>query len=189
MPSMRIVLQLPQVERKKLSRPSKCPYCKGEVFQRWGTGSRQIKDTKVRTVKVSRYKCTGCRRTFRAYSQGVSHAQQSKRLMKLCVIMWSLGLSHRSVVLILSVFGISLSHMSGWRDVQEEGKRIRHKMRWKTTRVAGVDGAWLNGKSVHVSSVTTIDQSLIATGFPYTNFRYLSEFIETNLTWSISIDA
>ena len=148
---MKIVLQLPQVERKKLNRPSKCPYCKGEVFQRWGTGSRQIKDTKVRTVKVSRYKCTSCRRTFRAYPEGVSHAQQSERLMKLCVIMWSLGLSHRSVVLILAVFGISLSHMSGWRDVQEDGKRIRHKLKWKAARVAGVDGAWINGRGILVA--------------------------------------
>jgi len=148
---MRIVLQLPQVERKKLARPARCPHCKGEVFQRWGIGVRQIKDTKVRTVKVSRYKCTSCRRTFRAYPEGVSHAQQSERLMKLCVIMWSLGLSHRSVVLILSVFGISLSHMSGWRDVQQEGKHIRHKLKWKTVRVAGVDGAWINGRGIMVA--------------------------------------
>ena len=148
---MRIVLQLPPVERKKLTRPSKCPYCKGEVFQRWGTGNRQIKDTKVRRIQVSRYKCTSCRRTFRAYPEGVSHAQQSERLKKLCLIMWSWGLSHRSIVMILSVFGISLSHMSGWRDVQEEGKRIRHKLRWKAVRVAGVDGAWINGRGIMVA--------------------------------------
>ena len=148
---MKIVLQLPQVERKKLTRPSKCPYCKGEVFQRWGTSNRQIKDTKVRSVKVPRYKCTKCWRAFRSYSEGVSRAQQSERLMKLCVIMWSLGLSHRSVVLILSVFGISLSHMSGWRDVQEVGKRIRHKLKWKAVRVTGVDGAWINGRGIMVA--------------------------------------
>jgi transposase-like protein len=148
---MKIVLQLPQVERKKLTRPSKCLHCKGEVFQRWGLGIRQIKDTKVRSVKVSRYKCTSCRRTFRAYPEGVSHAQQSERLMKLCVIMWSLGLSHRSVVMILSVFGISLSHMSGWRDVQEAGKRIRRRLKWKAARVAGVDGAWINGQGIMVA--------------------------------------
>lgn len=148
---MKIVLQLPQVERKKLTRPSKCPYCKGEVFQRWGMFCRQIKDTKVRTVKVPRYKCTSCHRTFRAYPEGVSHAQQSERLMKLCVIMWSLGLSHRSVVMILAVFGISLSHMSGWRDVQEAGKQIRRRLKWKAARVVGVDGAWINGKGVLVA--------------------------------------
>jgi transposase-like protein len=148
---MKIVLQLPQVKRKKLTRPTKCPYCKGEVFQRWGMVDRQIKDTKVRTVKVPRYKCTICRRTFRAYPEGVSHAQQSERLMKLCVIMWSLGLSHRSTVLILSVFGLSLSHMSGWRSVQREGKQIRQKLQWRSARVVGVDGAWVAGKGIMVA--------------------------------------
>jgi transposase-like protein len=137
---MNIVLQLPRVERKKLSRPSQCPYCKGATFQRWGVVSRRIKDTKVRRVRVLRYKCTNCQRTFRDYPAGVSPAQQSERLMKLCVIMWSLGLSHRSVALILSVFGVPLSHMSGWRDVQAEGQRIHRKRKWKPARIVGVDG-------------------------------------------------
>jgi transposase-like protein len=71
--------------------------------------------------------------------------------MKLCVIMWSLGLSHRSVVLILSVFGVFLSHMSGWRSVQREGKRIRQRLQWKAARVLGVDGAWVAGKGIMVA--------------------------------------
>jgi len=113
--------------------------------------SRQIKDTKVRTVKVARYKCTSCKHTFRHYPEGVSHAQQSERLMKLCVVMWSLGLSYRSVVMILAVFGVNLSHMSGWRDVQRAGKQIRRRLKWKTARVVGVDGAWISGKGVMVA--------------------------------------
>jgi transposase-like protein len=71
--------------------------------------------------------------------------------MKLCVIMWSLGLSYRSVALILSAFGVRLSHMSGWRDVQEEGKLIRRRMKWKRARVVGVDGAWMNGTGIMVA--------------------------------------
>ena len=70
--------------------------------------------------------------------------------MKLCVIMWSLGLSHRGVVLILSVFGVCLSHISGWRSVQREGQRIRKKLQWKPARVVGVDGAWVAGKGLMV---------------------------------------
>ena len=38
-------------------------------------------------------------------------------------------------------------------------------------------GAWLNGKVIRVSKVKTVEQSLIATGFPYTNFTYLEEFM------------
>ncbi len=73
------------------------------------------------------------------------------RLMKLCVIMWSLGLSHRSVALILSAFGVQLSHMSAWRDLQEAGKTIRRKLQWKSARIVGVDGAWVNGKGIMVA--------------------------------------
>ena len=40
-------------------------------------------------------------------------------------------------------------------------------------------GAWLNGEAIHTSTVSTIDQSLIATGFPYTNFTYLTQFMNS----------
>jgi hypothetical protein len=65
--------------------------------------------------------------------------------------MWSLGLSHRSAVLILCAFGITLSHMSVWRDLQEAGQAIRQKLKWKRTRVVGVDGAWVGGKGIMVA--------------------------------------
>lgn len=146
-----IVLQLPKVQRIKTERPTKCKYCEGETFQRWGEYKREIKDTKIRTVRVYRYRCTSCRRTFRYYPEGIRQAQQSERIKKLAVIMWSLGLSYRSVELILSAFGVRLSHMSGWRDVQEEGKRIRRGLRWKPARVVGVDGAWENGTGLMIA--------------------------------------
>jgi hypothetical protein len=65
--------------------------------------------------------------------------------------MWSLGLSHRSVVLILSAFGVCLSHMSGWRDVREAGQRIRRSLKWKAARIVGVDGAWVAGQGIMVA--------------------------------------
>ena len=148
---MTIILQLPKVARNNFSRPRQCPYCKGETFQGWGTVRKRIKDTKVRQVTVRRYKCTTCQKTIRQYPAGVSQAQQSERLQKLCVIMWSLGLSTRSVMLILSAFGVQLSHMSGWRDVQGAGQYIRGRLKWKPVRVVGVDGAWVNGKGIMVA--------------------------------------
>lgn len=146
-----VVLKLPVVKRKTEGRPKRCPYCAGETFQRWGQVHKLVKDTRVRNVKVYRYRCCDCKHTFRYYPEGVTQAQQSERLMKLCVIMWSLGLSHRSVVMILAVFGVQLSHMSGWRDVQEAGKQIRHRLKWRAARVVGVDGAWLNGRGIMVA--------------------------------------
>lgn len=39
--------------------------------------------------------------------------------------------------------------------------------------------AWLNGKEIKVSGTAHVNDALIATGFPYTNFKYLERFMET----------
>lgn len=146
-----VILKLPVVKRKQEERPKRCPYCQGETLQRWGGRKKRLKDSRVRHVQVYRYRCCRCKRTFRAYPEGVSRAQQSARLKKLCVIMWSLGMSHRSVAMVLSAFGVGLSHMSGWRDVQEAGQQTRRRLRGKAVRAVGVDGGWVNGQGVLVA--------------------------------------
>ena len=40
-------------------------------------------------------------------------------------------------------------------------------------------GAWLDGSPIRVSDVEIVNRALIATGFPYTDFSYLSEFLES----------
>jgi myo-inositol-1(or 4)-monophosphatase len=40
-------------------------------------------------------------------------------------------------------------------------------------------GAWLNGQAIQVSQIASVGQSLIATGFPYTDFTYLKEFMQS----------
>ena len=106
---MSIVLQLSQVKRNKLERPKECPHCQGATFQRWGEQTRRVKDSQIRTVKVFRYRCSTCRRTFRHYPDGISHAQQTERMKQLAVICWSFGLSYRKLEAILSAFGLTLS--------------------------------------------------------------------------------
>lgn len=39
-------------------------------------------------------------------------------------------------------------------------------------------GAWLNGESIHVSTVKELTKSLLATGFPYTNFDRMKAYME-----------
>jgi len=39
--------------------------------------------------------------------------------------------------------------------------------------------AYMNGKEIHVSKVDKVNDSLIATGFPYTDFSHLSNFMDT----------
>lgn len=146
-----VILQLPEVKSNEEKRPEKCPYCAGKTFQRWGGRVRKIKDPQIKEVVVYRYRCCRCKRTFRHNPVGISRAQQSERMKKIAAISWSRGLSHRGVSLILTAFGTMLSHMSSWRDVQEEGKVIQRQLKWQPARIAGVDGAWLNGKGIMVA--------------------------------------
>ena len=43
-------------------------------------------------------------------------------------------------------------------------------------------GAWLNGKSIHVSDAKTLSESLIATGLPYNDFGRLENYMQL-LSW------
>jgi transposase-like protein len=76
---------------------------------------------------------------------------QSERMKKLAVICWSFGLSYRGLEAILPAFGVCLSRMSAWRDVQEAAEQLRREQNWKAVRVVGIDGAWLNGTGVMVA--------------------------------------
>ena len=40
-------------------------------------------------------------------------------------------------------------------------------------------GAWLNDQTVHVSSARTLSESLVATGFPYSDFSRIGNFMES----------
>lgn len=39
-------------------------------------------------------------------------------------------------------------------------------------------GAWLNGRAIHVSKATKLANSLLATGFPYSDFTQLDQYME-----------
>jgi transposase-like protein len=81
------------------------------------------------------------RRTFRHYPEGVDRARQTARMRALAAIGWILGMSYRGSSRYLSAFGIALSRMSIWRDVQERAGQLERERYWKPVRVVGVDGA------------------------------------------------
>ena len=137
-----VLLQLPDVKRKTEIRPQECPYCGGETFQRWGKVRKPVRDNRYRSVQVYRYRCCSCRRTFRHYPVGVDRADQTQRLRKLVALGWVLGMSLRGVVTFMSAFGVSVSHMTVWRDMQEEATKLEKRWRWQPVRVLGVDGVY-----------------------------------------------
>ena len=49
---------------------------------------------------------------------------------------------------------------------------------------AGAQGAFLNGQPIHVSQAATTEESLIATGFPYTDFSRLDQYMDF-LKWTM----
>jgi len=140
-----VVLKLPDVKRKREERPRRCPYCEGETFQRWGQVNKPVKDVQVRNVKVYRYRCCWCKRTFRHYPEGNTRANQTERLKLFAVLLWKLGLSHRAGSWILSGLRVEISFMSLWRDVQGEAQKIKKRNHWKPVRVVGLDGAYVLG--------------------------------------------
>lgn len=140
-----VVLKLPDVKRKTEERPKECPYCAGETFQRWGQVKKPVKDTMCRNIRVYRYRCCRCRRTFRYYPAGMTRADQTERLQVFAVVCWTLGLSHRGVSTILSGLKIGICPMTVWRDVQEQEKRLGRRNQWKPVRVLGLDGAYVLG--------------------------------------------
>ncbi len=137
-----VVLQLPDVKQSNETRPKICPNCQGETFQRWGKVIKPVKDNHLDTISVYRYRCHHCRRTFRHYPEGADRADQTLRMRKLAAICWVLGLSLRGVGVVFSAFGISLCHMTVWRDMQEQATLLEKRRRWQGVRVLGVDGTY-----------------------------------------------
>ncbi len=136
-----VVLKLPDVKAEVEDRPSRCPSCKGDILQRWGSQTRQVRDPQVETVRIYRYRCCRCRHTFRHYPEGVDQAQQSRRLRQLAALCWVLGLSYRGIAAVFAVFGVGISRMTAWRDAQAEARQRKQGRMWKPVRVLGLDGA------------------------------------------------
>lgn len=151
-----VILKLPEV-KEEAGRPSRCPVCKGETFQRWGGQEKRVRDPYVKQVVVYRYRCCACRHTFRHYPEGVDQSQQTQRLRRLAALSWMLGLSYRGLVGLFEVFRTDLSRMSAWRDVQEWAEQLRKQRKWKPVRVLGLDGAYVRGWGEQQKVLVAVD--------------------------------
>jgi DNA-directed RNA polymerase subunit RPC12/RpoP len=122
---------LPEVNAHPNRRPNICRYCGSGILQRWGRISKPVRDTHDLEVEVHRYRCCECRRTFRAYPEGVDRSDRTLRLRHLAALAWALGLSLEEVVTLFDSFGIELSRTTVWRDGQEmvhqmpDGRRMQ----------------------------------------------------------------
>lgn len=167
-----VVLKLPDVKQRTAVRPRECPYCEGQTFQRWGQVNKPVKDVRVRNVKIYRYRCCHCQRTFRHYPVGNTRADQTERLRLFAIVLWTLGLSHRASSLILSGLQVMVSFMTIWRDVQSEAQKLKKRKQWKPVRVLGLDGAYVLGWGEKQPVLVAVD---LGTGEPIA-LGYVNEY-------------
>jgi transposase-like protein len=83
----------------------------------------------------------------------------------LAAIGWILGMSYRGSSGYLSAFGIALSRMSIWRDVQQRAEQLERERFWKPVRVVGIDGAYVRGWGKTQPVLVVVD---MGTGEPVT---------------------
>lgn len=152
-----VTLRLPEVKAIEPNRPTRCPYCPGETFQRWGGGVREVRDPEIKAVLVYRYRCCQCHRTFRHYPEGIDQGQQTERMRVLAAVTWLMGLSYRGLSIIFFAFGSVISRMTAWRDVQQHAKKLQAGWKGKKVRVVGVDGAYLRGWGKTQAVLVVID--------------------------------
>ena len=137
---MKITLLFPKVKEVPEGRPKRCPRCDHRYLARHGVVNKTLKDTKFTQVKVERYRCSGCERTFRYYPEGVGRATQSKRLMGLAAVMQGLGLSCSGAAHVLRGIEGFISGATVWRDVQAIGMALRKRpFSGGSVRVIGAD--------------------------------------------------
>ena len=118
--------------------------CRGDLST-LGAGEKASERYPLPEVRVYRYRCCRCGRTFRHYPEGTTMADQTERLRLFAVICWRLGLSYRGVSTILSGLKIVLCGMTVWRDAQGQEEQLRRQKEWKPVRVLGLDGAYVLG--------------------------------------------
>ena len=114
-----IVLCLNEVDTPSNGHSVVCPYCGSESVRRWGSGTRNVYDTKPVNAVIFRYYCVDCSRTFRYYPQGVDRSQLSRRIRRLAALLWLMDVSTRDVEEILENLGVSINRMTVWREGQK----------------------------------------------------------------------
>ena len=137
----RIRFILAQVKTFPDERPDACKRCGSQILTQHGTAEKSVTDLYIEKVTTVRYRCSDCGSAFRQYPEGVDRGGQTRRMGGWAALAWALGLSPRSASHLLAAFGVSVSRMSVWRDVQEAGRNARRKQAGRARGRVTVIGA------------------------------------------------
>jgi transposase-like protein len=121
-----------------------------------------VRDLNHEEVKSHRWYCFRCKRTFRVYPEGVSRAQQTKRLKAITVLLYVLGLSYGAVSDFLVALGCEVSKTTVYNNVQAAGERARQRQRRTVVlggkrAVVGSDGTYVKVKGAQVGVQVVVD--------------------------------
>ena len=76
---------------------------------------------------------------------------------------WTLGFSYRSIAAVFAAFGVQLSRMTAWRDVQALAGTLQQTRKWQPVRVLGLDGVYVRGWGATQPVLVAVD---LGTGQP-----------------------
>jgi transposase-like protein len=122
-----ILLQIPKVNSEPDKRPQSCPYCQGNVLQRWGRVTKPIKSCGEVEAVIYRYRCSDCDKTFRHYPEGIDRAGHSRAIRRLAGLLSALGLTCRNIAEIFDGCGIDLSYSTIYRENQDFRNKLNNK--------------------------------------------------------------
>lgn len=138
-------------------RPDRCPYCGSDLFQRWGEVTKPIRDGKPVDIKIFRYRCETCHRTFRYYPKGVDRSDYPQSTRQLAALIWALGYSYRDVVNLFNELGVNLSRSTVWREGQAFASRLEG-MEFQSQRgMFTIDQQYIHRISSNFGVVVAID--------------------------------
>lgn len=158
------MLCLNEVEKTQNRHSVICPYCRSESVRRWGTGTRNVYDTKPIHTVVLRFFCVDCSRTFRYYPNGMDRSQLSRRIRRLAALLWLMDISTREVEEIFEGLGVSINRMTVWREGQKlmdeltQRRLLNPEMNYKICRSTASNGCNGHGFSFSIC----LDSSTIA---------------------------
>lgn len=156
---MRLRVRLPEVRPDEYAIPLSCPYgCGGRYFALHERRRKVLGDPTYGEVKVRRYKCLTCRRSFCVHPFGVTQHHRSQRLRGIGILLYVLGLSYGGVVDVLGAFGWQASRSTIYRDVQAAGEAVARRQRApRRVQVVSADATYLVCKGNEVTVAVALD--------------------------------
>lgn len=165
-------MHLGELEVEASTKPY-CPYCGCRVLRRKEWVHRKVWDIKGPVlVRIKRYKCTDCGKTFSHYPEGISwKSPYSQRVWFLSALLWHLGLSVESVALILrALTGARISPNAVHKHLVEMGLDLNQRLRARKSemlRVIHIDQGYIRirGKSMGFNLAVSPDGKLLDISF------------------------